>query len=74
MSYDINASVTGTGLATLAPDAVRHLWQQGIDTFEQTHDFFAEMEGGPEALIWEKPTSPRGRARRSPSRWDRPLR
>lgn len=64
MSYDINASVTGTGLATLAPDAVRHLWQQGIDTFEQTHDFFAEMEGGPEALIWEKTDLSKGKGQK----------
>ena len=64
MAYDTTASVTGTGLATLAPDAVRKLWQQGIDTFEQTHDFFAEMEGGPDALIWEKTDLSKGKGQK----------
>lgn len=36
---------TGTSLATMAPDAQRKLWKKGADIFEQTHDFFMQMEG-----------------------------
>lgn len=54
MAYQITAPTTGTSLATMAPDAVRELWQKGIDTFEQSSDFFADMEGGSDAIIWEK--------------------
>lgn len=53
-AYEITAPNTGTSLATMAPNAVRHLWQKGIDLYEQSNDFFAEMEGGSNALIWEK--------------------
>ena len=41
----IAAPTTGDRLATLAPNAVRQLWKKGVDTFEETSDFFAEMEG-----------------------------
>ena len=64
MSYDIQASVTGTSLATLDANSVRQLWQAGIDTFEQTSDFFAEMEGGPDALIWEKTDLSKGKGQK----------
>jgi len=46
------APITGDRLATLAPNAVRQLWKKGVDTFEQTSDFFAEFEGqSPLSLI-----------------------
>ena len=39
------APVTGERLAALAPGAVRELWKKGVEVWEQTSDFFAEMEG-----------------------------
>jgi hypothetical protein len=42
---------TGDSLAALDPDAVRKLWQTGVDVFEQTEDFFAPMEGGANAIV-----------------------
>jgi len=53
-AYEIAAPNTGTSLATMDPDSVRTLWQKGIDFYEQSNDFFSEMEGGPSSLIWEK--------------------
>jgi len=53
-AYEITAPNTGTSLATMDPQSVRQLWQKGIDLYEQSNDFFAEMEGGSNALIWEK--------------------
>jgi hypothetical protein len=41
---------TGEALSTMAPDAVRKLWQSGVDVFEQSEDFFAPMEGGAQRL------------------------
>ena len=64
MAYEIAAPITGTTLATMAPNAVRELWQDGIDTFEQSNDFFSEMEGGPDALIWEKTDLSKGRGQK----------
>lgn len=64
MSYDPAPSITGTALATMDPNAVRHLWQQGIDTFEQSNDFFAEMEGGPDSTIWEKTDLSKGKGQK----------
>lgn len=53
-AYEITAPTTGTTLATMAPDAVRRLWDKGINTYEQSSDFFTEMEGGANSIIWEK--------------------
>ena len=64
MAYEITAPITGTSLATMAPDAVRKLWQKGIDVFEQSNDFFSEMEGGPDSLIWEKSDLAAGRGQK----------
>jgi hypothetical protein len=36
---------TGTSLATMSPGAQRKLWKKGADIYEQTHDFFMQMEG-----------------------------
>ena len=41
----LGAPTTGDRLAAVTPDAVRKLWKAGVDTFEETSDFFAEMEG-----------------------------
>jgi hypothetical protein len=51
MSYAITSPNTGTSLASMAPDSVRKLWQAGVDVFEQSYDFFNEMEGGSNSLI-----------------------
>jgi hypothetical protein len=64
MAYDISSPITGTKLATMAPDAVRSLWQSGIDLFEQNNDFFAPMEGGPNSLIFEKTDLSKGRGQK----------
>ncbi|HYF35438.1 MAG TPA: DUF4043 family protein [Prosthecobacter sp.] len=37
--------ITGDRLKAISPDAVRKLWKRGVEVFEQTSDFFAEMEG-----------------------------
>jgi hypothetical protein len=42
---------TGTSLAAMEPNAVRKLWQAGVDIMEQSTDFFTPMEGGGSALI-----------------------
>jgi hypothetical protein len=52
---------TGEALSTMAPDAVRKLWQSGVDVFEQSEDFFAPMEGGPNAIIETKTDTSKGR-------------
>jgi len=55
------APITGDRLAVLAPNAVRQLWKKGVDTFEQTNDFFAEFEGqGPNSLIQTVTDTSRG--------------
>lgn len=51
VAVDYTPPVTGTSLETLDPAAVRKIWQQGVDIFEQSEDFFDPMEGGPNALI-----------------------
>lgn len=37
--------ITGDRLKALAPAAVRKLWKRGVEVFEQTNDFCAEMQG-----------------------------
>ena len=64
MSYDIAPAMGGTTLASMDANSVRHLWQQGIDTFEQTNDFFSEMEGGPDSVIWEKTDLSKGKGQK----------
>lgn len=60
-NVDYQASITGTKLATLDANSVRKLWQQGIDTFEQTYDFFADMEGSQNSVIWERTDTSKGK-------------
>ncbi len=55
---------TGESLSTMSPDSVRELWQSGVDVFEQSEDFFAPMEGGPSALIWEKTDTSKGKGQK----------
>lgn len=52
---------TGTSLATMSADDVRKLWQAGVDVWEQNADFFADMEGGSNSLIWEKTDTSKGK-------------
>lgn len=42
---DFTPTNTGSSLATMAPAAVRQLWQKGVQIGEQTEDFFANLEG-----------------------------
>ena len=52
---------TGERLAEVTPDAVRRLWKAGVDTFEETSDFFAEMEGrSPLSLIQTETDTSKG--------------
>ena len=44
-NQDFTSNVTGTSLASMAPDAVRKLWHKGALIGEQTTDFFQQMEG-----------------------------
>lgn len=39
------APITGDRLAALSAASVRQLWAKGVEVWEQTSDFFAEMEG-----------------------------
>lgn len=49
--FGIAPANTGDGLKAMAPEAVRTLWQQGVDIFEQTGDPFSQFEGGPDSII-----------------------
>ena len=64
MAYELQAKTTGTSLSTMAPGAVRKLWQAGIDVHEQSSDFFTPMEGGADALIWERSDTAPGRGQK----------
>lgn len=52
---------TGEALAAMAPNAVRKLWQAGVDVWEQNEDFFAPMEGGPNSIIETKTDLSKGK-------------
>lgn len=53
--------ITGTTLSTLSSDSVRKLWKKGVDTFEETNDFFAEMEGSdPMSIIQTETDTSKG--------------
>jgi hypothetical protein len=53
-AFDVAPPITGTSLATMDEASVRQLWQKGVDTFDQQNDFFSDMIGGPNSLVWEK--------------------
>ena len=56
---------TGDSLSTMAPGAVRQLWQKGIDMAEQTGDFFAPMEGKSKtSLIQTKTETSKGKGQK----------
>lgn len=44
MAYTTSPN-TGDSLSTAAPNAVRKVWQRGVDIFEQSEDFFRPFEG-----------------------------
>jgi hypothetical protein len=43
-NFDQSSNITGTALATMSPNSVRKMWQQGFLIAEQSADFFAKME------------------------------
>lgn len=45
------SNITGDSVAANVPDAIRALWNKGVEVWEQSTDFFAPMEGGSNALI-----------------------
>lgn len=55
---------TGDSLAAQDPDAVRKLWQRGVDIFEQTEDFFDPMEGGANSIIETITDTSKGRGQK----------
>lgn len=56
MAYDIAATNTGATAAADAPNAVRKLWQRGVEVFEQQTDFFRPLEGLSDAFPIQKKT------------------
>lgn len=64
-SHDITSNITGTKLAAMAPDSVRKLWSEGFLKYEQTTDFFANLEGmGPTAPIQVKTDTSKGKGQK----------
>lgn len=64
LGFDVTPNINGTALATMSEASVRQLWQDGIDVFDQTADFFADMIGGPNAIIFEKTQTSVGRGQK----------
>lgn len=59
---EITSPNTGDTLSTMSPEAVRKLWQKGVDIFEQNSDFFSEMEGpSPRHLVWTETDTSKGK-------------
>lgn len=57
----IGAPITGTQQATIDAGSVRELWKKGVETFEQTNDFFREFEGNsPMSLIQSETDTSKG--------------
>lgn len=52
--YNVTPNNTGDTLSAMAPNAVREMWQDGCDTFEQTEDILREFEGGSDSVIETK--------------------
>lgn len=64
-NHEITSNITGTKLATMAPDSVRKLWSQGFLQAEQSADFFANLEGtGPSAPIQVKTDTSKGKGQK----------
>lgn len=54
-TYSVVSPNTGDTFYAQAPEAQRILWKKGVDVFEQSSDFFQEMEGeskGRSGVIW----------------------
>lgn len=52
MSYiPLDGGTTGATLEALAPTALKQLYQKTLDTHANNSDFFAKLEGGPNAVI-----------------------
>ena len=64
LGFEVPPPITGTSLATMDEASVRQLWQDGIDVFDQNSDFFSDMIGGPNALIWEKTDTSKGKGQK----------
>lgn len=61
MAY-ITSPNTGDSVAAQAPNAVRKIWQSGVDIFEQSEDFFRPFEGRSRtSLIQSKVETSKGR-------------
>ncbi|MDB4792336.1 hypothetical protein OAG69_00210 [bacterium] len=70
------SNVTGQGIANsnaLSNDpanafgdaaSVRELWRKGVEVYEQTTDFFAQMEGGSDAIIETIADTTKGRGQK----------
>lgn len=53
---------TGDSLSAAAPNAVRKVWQRGVDIFEQSEDFFRPFEGKSRmSLIQSRTETSKGR-------------
>ena len=62
-TFNIISPNTGDTFYAQAPLAQRILWKKGVDVFEQTTDFFADMEGeggGVEGVIWTETDTSKG--------------
>lgn len=44
-TFDLSSNLTGSALATMAPNSVRKLWHQGFLMAEQSTDFLQKLEG-----------------------------
>jgi len=62
MAWEINSPNTGDTLADMDSNAVRKLWKRGVDIYEQSNDFFSEMEGrNPRSLIQTETDTSKGK-------------
>lgn len=64
LGFEVVPPITGTSLATMDPASVRELWQAGIDVFDQNEDFWSDMIGGPNAVIYEKTDTSKGKGQK----------
>lgn len=60
MAFEITSPNTGNTLKTATPAAQAKLWKKGVDIFEQSSDYFADMEGGQDAVIHTETDTSKG--------------
>lgn len=61
MAYDIQPINTGDGTTAQDAQAVREMWQQGVDVHDASKDFFRDLEGtGKDAVIMVKDQPSKG--------------